>query len=67
MEDVLELYAEEYNPQRPVLCMDEQPIQLIKEVRKSIVATVDHPKRIDCESERAGTANIFMITEALSG
>ena len=67
MEDVLELYAEEYNPQTPVVCMDEQPIQLIKEVRQAIVANKNHAKRIDYEYERAGTANIFMMTEALSG
>ena len=47
--------------------MDEQPVQLIKESRKPIEATTDHPKRVDYEYERAGTANIFMFTEPLSG
>lgn len=67
LEEVLETYEKPYNPDCPVLCMDEQPVQLTKEVRQPIAATVDHPKRIDYEYERAGTANIFMFTEPLSG
>ena len=39
MEEVLEVYARPYDPQHPVLCMDEQPIQLLKETRKPIAAT----------------------------
>lgn len=67
MEDVLEVYEKPYDPNCPVLCMDEQPVQLIKEVRAPIPATKSHPKRVDYEYERAGTANIFMFTEPLAG
>ena len=67
MEEVLETYAKPYDPLRPVLCMDEQPVQLIKETREPIAATAQHPKRVDYEYERAGTANIFMFTEPLVG
>jgi len=67
MEEVLETYAKPYDRERPVLCMDEQPVQLIKEARKPIAATARHAKRVDYEYERAGTANIFMFTEPLSG
>ena len=67
MENVLETYALPYNPCVPVLNMDEQPIQLLKETRQPIPATKDHPQRVDYEYERAGTASIFMFTEALSG
>ena len=67
MEQVLETYEKPYDPAHPVLCMDEQPMQLIKEIRPPIEATADHPKRIDYEYERAGTANIFMFTEPLAG
>jgi len=67
MEDVLETYAIAYDPQRPVLCMDEQPVQLLKETRVSIPATQDHGKRVDYEYERNGTASIFMFAEPLSG
>ncbi len=47
--------------------MDEQPVQLVKEVKTPIEATLQHGKRVDYEYERAGTANIFMFTEPLSG
>ena len=67
MEEVLETYAKPYDPTRPVLCMDEQPVQLLKETRVPIPATRRHAKRVDYEYERAGTANIFMFTEPLAG
>ena len=67
MEEVLETYAKPYDPTRPVLCMDEQPVQLVKETRTPIAATAKHPRRVDYEYERAGTAEIFMFTEPLSG
>ena len=47
--------------------MDEQPIQLLGETRAPIAATKNHPKRVDYEYERAGTASIFMFTEPLAG
>jgi hypothetical protein len=67
MEEVLETYSKPYNPACPVLCMDEQPVQLLKETRTPIPATTKHGKRVDYEYERAGTANIFMFTEPLAG
>jgi len=67
MEEVLETYAKPYDRTHPVLCMDEQPVQLVKETRKPIAASAKHPRRVDYEYERAGTANIFMFTEPLSG
>jgi DDE superfamily endonuclease len=67
MEEVLETYAQPYDPACPMLCMDEQPVQLLKETRTPIPATAQHGKRVDYEYERAGTANIFMFTEPLAG
>jgi hypothetical protein len=66
MEDVLETYARPYNRAFPVVCMDEQPVQLLKETRKPIPASKNHPFRVDYEYERAGTACIFMFAEPLS-
>jgi len=66
MENVLETYARPYDPAHPVLCMDEQPVQLVKETRQPIPATKDHAKRLDYEYERNGTASIFMFAEPLS-
>jgi hypothetical protein len=67
MEEVLETYEKPYDPKHPVVCMDEQPVQLIKETRQPIAATKKHPKRVDYEYERAGTASIFMFSEPLGG
>ncbi|MCY2953646.1 MAG: IS630 family transposase [Planctomycetota bacterium] len=67
MEQVLEVYARPYDFRYPVLCMDEQPIQLLKETREPIAGTTKHPRRVDYEYERAGTASIFMFCEPLSG
>lgn len=67
MEDVLETYEKAYDPVCPVVCMDEQPVQLIGETRVPIPATKEHPKRIDYEYERKGTASIFLFAEPLSG
>jgi hypothetical protein len=67
MEEVLETYERPYNVHHPVICMDEQAVQLIKETRQAIAATKKNPKRVDYEYERAGTASIFMFTEPLVG
>jgi hypothetical protein len=67
MEEVLDTYEKPYDPDHPVLCMDEQPVQLVKETRRPIPATRQHAKRVDYEYERAGTASIFMFTEPLAG
>ena len=67
MEDVLDVYSRPYDARFPVLCMDEQPVQLLKETRIPIAATREHPKRVDYEYERAGTASLFMFCEPLGG
>jgi hypothetical protein len=67
MEEVLETYERPYDASFPIVCMDEQPVQLLKETRKSIPASKKHARRVDYEYERAGTACIFMFTEPLSG
>lgn len=67
MEEVLEVYERPHDPNRPVLCMDEQPVQLLKETKVPIEATKNHGKRVDYEYERAGTASIFMFVEPLAG
>lgn len=66
MENVLETYEKPYDASHPVICMDEQPVQLINETRQPIPATQTHPQRIDYEYERNGTASIFMFCEPLA-
>ena len=67
MEDVLDTYKKPCDKRFPVLCMDEQPVQLLKETRVAIPASKKHARRVDCEYERAGTASIFMFAEPLRG
>jgi hypothetical protein len=67
MEDILEVYHLPYDPQVPLICMDEQPVQLIKEIRQALPAAAGKPERYDSEYERNGTANIFIFTEPLRG
>ncbi len=67
MENVLDTYALPYDPKVPVLCMDEQPVQLTKETRTPLPATRTHARRVDYEYERAGTACVFLFTEPLAG
>ena len=63
MEDVLDLYAEAPDPNRPVVCFDESPIQLIGEVRQPIPAKPGQIERYDCEYKRNGTANLFIFLD----
>ena len=67
MEDVLKVYERPYNEQFPVVCMDEQPTQLIKETRRKLAVEQGKPERVDYEYERNGTATNFMFTEPLAG
>lgn len=67
MEDVLAVYERPYDPSAPVVCMDEQPVQLVQEARPPIPAAPGRPVRIDYEYKRNGTANLFMFTEPRVG
>ena len=67
MEDVLEVYRRPYDAKRPVVNMDERPVQLVKETRTPQPTRPGRPRRYDYEYERAGTASVFLFTEALGG
>jgi hypothetical protein len=67
MEDVLELYAEPYDPAYPVVCFDESPYQMISETRVPVPAKQGKPQRIDYEYKREGTCNLFMFFQPLGG
>jgi transposase len=64
MEDVLDLYAEAPDPNRPVVCFDESPTQLIGEAREPIPAKPGQLERYDCEYRRNGTVNLFVFLDA---
>ena len=67
MEDVRALYQRPPDPAAPLVCMDECPVQLVKETRCPVPAAPGRPERIDYEYERAGTANLFVFTEPQTG
>ena len=67
MEDVLDPYAEPYDPERPVVCFGETSKQLVAGKRRPIPANVGRPERFDYEYQRNGTRNLFMICEPLAG
>lgn len=67
MEDILDLYQKPYDPEYPVICMDEKPYQLLGETRQPIPMKRGRPKRQDDEYIRNGTCCIFLFTEALTG
>jgi len=67
MEAGLESYVKPYDPMLPVLRMDEQPLQLPKELRVPIAATCRHAKRVDHQFKRVGTENFFVFAEPPAG
>lgn len=67
MEKVLDIYKMPYNPDYPIVCMDESPKQLIKEIRQPLAAHPGSIAKYDYEYERCGVCNIFLASEPLAG
>lgn len=67
MEDVLEVYTQPYDPQRPQVCMDETNKQLLDDVQDPLPLQPGQAARVDYEYERQGVANLFMFFEPLAG
>jgi hypothetical protein len=67
MEDVLEVYERPYDPQQPVVCLDEKPVTLHADVRPPSPAVPGREARQDNEYERRGTANVFCAVEPKAG
>ena len=67
MEDILDLYAEPYDPQRPVVCFDETSTLLLADVREPLPAKPGNPRREDYEYRREGTRDLFLACEPLAG
>ena len=67
MEDVLEVYSRPYDETRPVVCMDEKPVQLLAEAREGITSNKTGIRYQDNEYVRNGTCSIFLFTEPLAG
>jgi hypothetical protein len=67
MEDVLETYEKPYDPEEPVVCLDEKPVTLHADVRPTSPAVPGREARRDNEYERCGTANVFCAVEPKAG
>lgn len=67
MEDVLDLYAEAYDPQRPVVCFDERPCVLRADKQPPLPPAPGRLERYDYEYERCGYCNLFMLFQPLAG
>jgi hypothetical protein len=67
MEDVLDLYAEPYDPQRPKVNFDETSKQLLADQHEPLPARPGQPARYDYTYEREGTRNLFIICEPQAG
>jgi hypothetical protein len=67
MEDVLDLYEAPSDPQRPVVCFDELPYQIVAETRCPVPAQPGRPARVDYEYRRDGTANVFLRFDPARG
>jgi hypothetical protein len=65
MEDVLDVYHRPYDPARPVVALDDQPVQLLGDTREPIPCKPGEPVKQDHEYKRNGTANIFCAFEPL--
>ena len=67
MEDVLEVDHRPFDPQRPVVCLDETTQQLVNETRTPLPAAAGRPVSFDDEYERQGVATLFMLCAPLQG
>jgi len=67
MEDVLKVYERPYNEERPVICLDEKPIQLLDEILPPSGIAPGKVKKIDYEYKRNGTCSVFCAIEPLAG
>ena len=67
MEDILDIYELPYDPEFPVVCMDEKPYQLLGETREPFPMKPGCNRKIDYEYVREGTCSIFAFIEPLTG
>jgi hypothetical protein len=67
MAEVLDLYQRPYDVRRPLVNMDEKPVQLIQATRRPLPAKPGKPQRYEYEYERMGTATVLLCTEPLTG
>jgi transposase len=67
MEDVLDIYARPYDPEYPVVCVDEKPVPLLGDTRDPVPMKEGSVKKVDYEYERNGSVNVFVGVEPKIG
>jgi hypothetical protein len=67
MKDVLDLYAQPYDPACPTVCFDEKSVQLLADSRSGLPLKPGYPRRQDYEYVRQGTRNVFIFVEPKAG
>jgi transposase len=67
MEDVLALYEKPLSEKEPVVCIDEKPVVLHRDIRPPKAARPGQIARRDYEYKRCGTANVFCGVEPKAG
>lgn len=67
MEDVLDQYEKSLDPAEPVICVDEQPHQLLDDVRPAQPAAPGKVAKQDYEYRRCGTCSVFGAVEPQAG
>ena len=67
MADILDIYEMPYNPEVPVVCMDEKPYQLLGETREPLPMRPGDTQKTDSEYVRKGLCSIFVFVEPLGG
>lgn len=65
MEDVLAVYQRTYDPDYPVVCMDESSKQLLADVKTALPIKPGEIQRYDYEYIRRGVANLFLFFNPL--
>jgi len=67
MEDVLDTYEKPLSAREPVICLDEQPYQLLDDTRPSEPAKPGRVGKQDYEYRRCGTCSLFVAVEPKAG
>ena len=65
MEDVLDVYELPYDPQHPVVCMDEKPYQLLDDAREALPMRPGDIQKVDSEYVRNGPAASLRLSNRL--
>jgi hypothetical protein len=67
MEEVLDVYADEYSDDEPLICMDEACKQLLRNEQPTVLPAPGRPRREDFHYDRRGTQALFLFFNPLTG